>query len=268
MWTDKIESFPAEPVAPIGLMQPAFYGDLNTPIDGAAVQCPYAVDIRANRLVFTYRDRDDEWTALGARVLPEFLALNSDRAALRFALRYGPLGLCAKHFQPFTHRNRGCAPQRRRNKGVQIIEPLPAWSNWLLTLRYLAEAAAGPALDKTQKALAAIRDSGMIPRATSVAATLNILFSNVQSRFYMTAAQRVRLQFIPPLFGQLVFALAFNASNAQGLAFCSACGTPFVPKRKPNPNRRVYCQACGRQASWRDAKRRARQAQEGGRNNG
>ena len=55
------------------------------------------------------------------------------------------------------------------------------------------------------------------------------------------------------LFGALAAQLLMTVSRTAGLALCSACGTLYTPKRRPNPNRRRYCPACGIKAAWRDA---------------
>jgi len=57
----------------------------------------------------------------------------------------------------------------------------------------------------------------------------------------------------------LAIQIMLAVSQAHSFVICSACGTPFAPKRKPNPNRRRYCNQCGKQAAWRDAKREERQ---------
>jgi DNA-directed RNA polymerase subunit RPC12/RpoP len=64
-----------------------------------------------------------------------------------------------------------------------------------------------------------------------------------------------RVQFQGALFGMLAMQLAFTVSRTDGLATCSACGAPFIPRRRPMVGRRRYCQACGRKAAMRDAAR-------------
>ena len=64
------------------------------------------------------------------------------------------------------------------------------------------------------------------------------------------------------LFGALAVQLAFAVCQADGFASCSACGTPFVPQRRPAPGRRTYCEDCRAEGKpVRDAARayRARQ---------
>ena len=59
------------------------------------------------------------------------------------------------------------------------------------------------------------------------------------------------------LVGQLLVNLVFALSHSGGFAFCSNCGNPFSPTRKPTEGRRRYCNDC-KHASIRDAKRDSR----------
>jgi hypothetical protein len=55
------------------------------------------------------------------------------------------------------------------------------------------------------------------------------------------------------LFGALGIQLLMAVSRKEGFAICSACGSPYTPKRRPNPTRRHYCDKCGVKAAWRNA---------------
>lgn len=61
------------------------------------------------------------------------------------------------------------------------------------------------------------------------------------------------------LLAALVIQLMLVISRSSGIAFCDACGRPFAPTRKPNPNRRKFCTVCGHKAACRYAKRDERQ---------
>jgi hypothetical protein len=54
------------------------------------------------------------------------------------------------------------------------------------------------------------------------------------------------------------------AMSSQGLAFCSRCGSPFLPVRAPVALGRTFCDDCGRpaatQAAMRDYRERIREA--------
>lgn len=55
------------------------------------------------------------------------------------------------------------------------------------------------------------------------------------------------------LMGALAIQLLMAVSGGKGLALCSSCGAPYMPKRRPNTKRRNYCLDCGRTAALRDA---------------
>jgi hypothetical protein len=65
------------------------------------------------------------------------------------------------------------------------------------------------------------------------------------------------------LFGALALQLLQAVARSDGLALCSACGRPYTPERRPDPNRRHYCPQCRNAAPHRDAVRswRAKQRQ-------
>jgi hypothetical protein len=46
------------------------------------------------------------------------------------------------------------------------------------------------------------------------------------------------------LFGALAAQLMVRVADVEGLAICSACGMPYLPTRRPAPNRRNYCSSC------------------------
>ena len=60
------------------------------------------------------------------------------------------------------------------------------------------------------------------------------------------------------LFGALASQLAFAIGRVQVLAFCSACGNPYVPTRKPQIGRRNFCPECGKTVANRLAARDSR----------
>jgi DNA-directed RNA polymerase subunit RPC12/RpoP len=62
----------------------------------------------------------------------------------------------------------------------------------------------------------------------------------------------------PGLFGALAVQLIYAVSQSNGLLVCSNCGAPFIPTRRRDMNRRIYCTNCGRKAALRDAARRHR----------
>lgn len=72
----------------------------------------------------------------------------------------------------------------------------------------------------------------------------------------------------PNLFGVLaVYLIGAIAAPGRGIAICSSCAQPYIPERRPDPNRNNYCRHCqgksGKQAARRDAARRFRAKQRG-----
>lgn len=71
----------------------------------------------------------------------------------------------------------------------------------------------------------------------------------------------------PTIFSAVVVAVVYAISRTDGVAVCSACGRPYVPKRRPAPGRRSYCPRpeCSTNARIRDANRemRARKRRQG-----
>ncbi len=57
------------------------------------------------------------------------------------------------------------------------------------------------------------------------------------------------------LFAALALQLLIAVTGTRGLAICTACTRPYAPKRRPNPNRRNYCQKCAHKTAVRDATR-------------
>jgi hypothetical protein len=60
------------------------------------------------------------------------------------------------------------------------------------------------------------------------------------------------------LFGALGVQLLLAVARTKGFTFCSACGLPFTPKRRPRADERHYHPTC-REAALRDAARAYRQ---------
>jgi hypothetical protein len=63
------------------------------------------------------------------------------------------------------------------------------------------------------------------------------------------------------LFAAIAVQLAFTVSRGAGLANCAACGKLYTPTRSPAEGRLHFCPDCGRKASRRLAKQRARKRQ-------
>lgn len=64
-------------------------------------------------------------------------------------------------------------------------------------------------------------------------------------------------------FGAIAVQLMLAVSDTGELVTCSVCGRPYVPTRKPNPNRERYCPDCGRKAALARAAAKYREKQRG-----
>lgn len=72
--------------------------------------------------------------------------------------------------------------------------------------------------------------------------------------------EEVRLALEPvSLFGAIALQTSFAVARTNGLAFCSSCSKPFLPRRRRKPELRAYCDSCGRGAAMRDANRAMRE---------
>ena len=61
------------------------------------------------------------------------------------------------------------------------------------------------------------------------------------------------------LFGALTMEFTYAVLRRSRMRRCDGCGRPHVPRRWPKLNSRSFCRTCGKRASWRLSKRRARE---------
>jgi hypothetical protein len=220
----------------------------------------------------------------------EFLGLanRDDQAILRFAERYGTLGLCP-HGVPLTG---NC---QRLTTGPCEVERLDHWRDW--ARRFAATIEVGWAVmagDQPKQSAVNRMLSGHstdlpwsgLDRHFDVkltAAWLNgtvgkvkkELLRNAQawhfSRFinrWLTlqavvmpskvAGARLRMEYgSRGLFSALALQAALAATGASTLVICSNCGRPFAATRRPAKGRRSYCEKreCRVLAAQRDAAR-------------
>ena len=208
-------------------------------------------------------------------VLDEFLQLakqDSPQSVLRFAREWGVLGICEhdlphSHNSPISTGGGGCSP-RRCSEWV-FWEPVNVWFQIAGHFNAILNIAAALHLGRKGKKrdwdlIKPMLDSeGRTLRAerywlgTEIDAMLKI--GDVRPTFswvhhhptikYATGGAWANL------FGYLALQLALAVSRTDGLATCSACGRSYMPDRRPNPDRRSYCEDCGLPAAQRDASR-------------
>jgi hypothetical protein len=228
-------------------------------------------------------------------MLAGFLRLHSatDIAILGYARRWGVLGLC-EHWLPCSHNQypygahdgvRSCLPMLTsppEGSSFRLREPLAAWRVWSQKAQALINIGARLNQGKIAgvedwQALKELPSSpfGTEPFMESVAMARDqlafeldgwisigqvrprISWRKDQARFSLDAVSSG-----PNLFGLLALniAVAIAAGHGeQGLAVCSACGLSYIPDRRPNPDRRNYCEKCRLKAARREASRQYRQ---------
>jgi hypothetical protein len=74
---------------------------------------------------------------------------------------------------------------------------------------------------------------------------------------------RTLLLLADSLFGALGVQLLLAVGAADRVEMCSECGTPYLPKRRPQSGRDHYCGECGRNAAMRRASRKYSESKRG-----
>jgi hypothetical protein len=211
----------------------------------------------------------------GPRLLEDFVEL-ADRTPeeiLRYARRWGVLELC-DHDQPACHAHLQCVP---RGTGTRYLEPVSCWYKYAALFGSLLRIASNladerPGLDADWEIVINALDQvqnpfyqrrGLGPDLDKLQVILNSLISMSGVKpFLFRERGKWSVNFSGGfviacgLFGALVCRLMLAATCTQGLGVCSACGRGYLPSRRPNPNRRSYCDTCRRdKIPVRDAQR-------------
>ncbi len=279
-------------VAPRTLAELAGLPLENPLVRPTAWEVPTRVELADGKLTWAYLGNEEAWLASptwpsppsarpGPGMLQRFVELASDRATdeaiRRFAARWGVLTLC-EHLLPHTH-----PPLRTDPRGSQFCERLPtvagdaftgsepvelwriyaAWASTVLAAaagwhsnRAFSVAPTSPGLDDR-----GIIAFGEAARGDAAAARVDravnlwLQLGGVRPWSSISQDPAVRLGGVS-LFGALAVELMLVVSRTEGIAFCSACGSPFLPARRPAANRRTYCEDCRKEgASRNDASR-------------
>jgi hypothetical protein len=219
-----------------------------------------------------------------ATMITDFAQLRDPAAILRFATRWGPLGLC-EHDLPCPHDGRqGRCWVRTRDDGAWL-EPVQVWQRMAdqvaATLRVsvsLHDGQAGAPADWAALGLGAEEiglGRGMPPdEKTRLAQRWNDLLVRVDEWLVdavcpLLIQRRRRPTFVLDswwLHGALGLQLALAVCGARSFLVCDGCGEFFEVKRW-----RRYCEDCGLRVAWQraskklyDAKQKVRHlAQEG-----
>jgi hypothetical protein len=221
-------------------------------------------------------------------LLERFLSLGTHESILRFARRYGPLGAFGR-VHPYVVGDK--APWswsflKRAEQGQEYAESVRTWLRFKDHLSCMLALAADwrdnriPDADVLRRATELdIVGSDQLDRLTQGPTMtrrreIGRLLTWGACRLARQLNLRPGLRFDPASthvdlvfqdYGEvmpgagisLMGALSvqfFAAMSGSGFAVCSACGSAFVPRRRPAADRRRYCAQCGRKAALRDAK--------------
>lgn len=224
--------------------------------------------------------------------LDSFIRITDAEGVLRFALRFGVLGLC-KHELPASHNPPPpilSSDSTRSGCQAMAKEPIAAWLLYVGQARALMNIAARlqdegkPGNESEWRAVyarvlshedAVIADlSNLQVKALTDDVFLSRVFlGHVIDEWLGLANVRPQLRWdgTEPrfvfsgynTFGALALQLILATTRSHGLAICSGCGEPYLRERKPQVGRRNYCPRCKatgvhdreRKRSWRRKER-------------
>jgi hypothetical protein len=186
----------------------------------------------------------------------------SDEEIMKFARRWGVLELCV-HVLPACH-SQDCLPMSYDKQ--RYCEPPGAWrrhAGMMYTLLTLASQVLQGKVrspidwDCVTGLFPHFRDAplfqltGLRAERQKLESVLNILSAAAGVRpivRFENAIPRVELiggfRLGCGLYGALVAELMLACVASDGVDFCSNCGMPYAPSRRPNHARRHYCQKC------------------------
>ena len=255
---------------------------LDQPVRPGFLWVPSDVCIQGDRLTWTTRVPISEVQPANG-FLDAFLSLHKqpDPAILRFAKKWGLLGVC-DHDLPCSHNwppnnypeRPTCMPRcEKRDLITWYWEPLSVWrgiSKHMSTLLTItAQARQGK---KGQREDWLILTSGTWrdppPWEQTPAWALNyiqdkvnhwLMMGQVNPSIHFDEARKASLRLDskgwPGLFGELSIRLMLAVTGVDGLPLCYECGRAFLPRKKPNPQRRMFCPQCGEKARSRATSR-------------
>ena len=193
-------------------------------------------------------------------MLDAFVALPDAQPGdfLKFAKKWGLLGLCFNHELPYHH-DPSC-------KGAAVRESIAGWRRLARQARAMLRIAVDlhryderdpkrPLGDEADWVVLEGNITADVSRRIrgSVSLARGVLGNHVH-RFLEIGG--IEVQFVwyherpsISLTGEYLFAivatqLAFAVARSEGLAICVACGRPYSPTRRPAKGRRNYCDPC------------------------
>jgi len=217
----------------------------------------------------------------GRELLRAFAAVSSPASAVSFVRRFGPLGLCRAHglpghipcgywpgWPPFLRR-----PDEHDADGTEYyVESLDGYLFFARLTRALirigSQLKGGPRqkqedLETVDELSQRLADAGVEkawpnpkgPPDFWLAWIFNWLGNYASAtprcapRWTITRDGRLRfagldLSFALTTFGTIALQLINTFTQGREIYACSYCGRPYTPRRKPNPNRRNFCDDC------------------------
>jgi hypothetical protein len=221
------------------------------------------------------------------RLLREFANL-TDATILKFAQRWGPLGLCEQHGYPVLHKESGpCLPRVCGDEFAELVGP------WLQIIALVkAILSVRTALDRGivgDRKDWRILSNGDIESPVSVHAAYHCLAAKIstllasanvrpfvgfdETRLTMefgggTFLHMLELRLFPrhrqyrdwladsgTLLATIFIQLALAVTAGRGLMPCDACGSLYQPTKAPRAEERHYCPKCGKKTADRIIKR-------------
>lgn len=264
--------------------------DARSMIEGV-LWVPRRIEIK-NEFLLTSYSAGGRRKTISPTMLAEFAEFGvtcEESKLLRFAKRYGPIGIC-EHGLPCGHNRQSFARLHNVGDCESMPSDVPGWDHSEPLEKWFEFAKQAQAI----LACSANLHRGEHPELEDLKTAYPAWFAVKQSRCKMATARGLvegaintwihygglRPHFLwnrdgcsvvfsagdyCSVFGALAVQLMLAAANKDGLVICSGCRRAYPPTRRPNPRRRRFCPNCGIRASWRQSKQnlrnRARQSE-------
>jgi len=254
-------------------------GNLDRPVSQRKWAVPLRISVDGERLV--YAGECDRTAHSEAKLLEDFLRLDgaSSESILKYARSHGVLYLCV-HDRPahLLRGGRACMPTGWDEENSSGWEPLQAWRNYARQIRAILKMAANLHHGKPCDPSDILAFNQPDPEKAKEWLKMGVAEPRQEGRFHSEAAERERVSShralvanvinswlwygdVYPglfwseenprleltgtgLFGALATQLVLAISRTGGLVFCSGCGAPYFPERRPREGERHYCDEC------------------------
>jgi hypothetical protein len=224
------------------------------------IMSPASVRVESGRVLYTSRGGPRH--RIRPALLESFVKLDTSAPVKveTFARKWGVLGVCRHNYMPL-HRYWQNAYCQARSRNGMYWEPLELWTKLVARFRaVLLLAAAQQVGEKGTRADWAALGCDVVPgtsdkRMNTIQTYVNgqVLHGFVMPHVVSASnGKGFELEIQPYFnrqgcFGALAMQLALAVSRTEGFVNCSGCGDPFTVgfgRRRPNPNRRAYCDDC------------------------